>query len=306
MAVYGFSNKRKKIMIIEDDCVTLNQIKDCLCDQGYLVIPYTFTTEAKKFLDEELPDLIIVDIIMPDINGYEFCKWVRSQPRLKLIPIIFVTALASLEDKLTGLRSGGDDYLTKPFEMKELLARIEVIIKRMEIFHELSMRDELTNAFNRRYFNERLNEEIYRSKRTGRPFSIVILDIDLFKDINDNHGHVVGDYVLTQFVRFLQNQLRKSDLVARLGGEEFILLLPDTLSGQAFLLVELLRKSLEKMTVQYNEYGVKADIQFTISAGIACCPEHGDAAEILVAYADRALYSAKSSGRNNTKIAIQF
>ena len=251
-----------------------------------------------------MPDLIIVDIIMPDIDGYEFCKWVRSQPRLNMIPVIFVTALTSLEDKLTGLRVGGDDYITKPFEMKELLARIQVIIQRMESFHELSMRDELTNAFNRRYFNERLDEEVYRSGRTGRPFTIVMLDIDFFKQINDSYGHSVGDFALIQFVRFLKKHLRRSDLVARLGGEEFVLLLPDTSSGKAYLLVERLRKLLAGTTVHYNEKGVSADINFTVSAGLASCPEHGENAKMLLNLADKALYMVKSSGRNATKIAF--
>ncbi len=304
MSLYRSGEGNRKIMVIEDNGITLSQIQDFLSAHGYLVIPCQDAGKATRILDEEIPDLIVVDVMMPEISGYDFCKWVRSQPRIKTIPLIFVTALSSLENKLTGLKIGGDDYLTKPFELKELLARIEVIIQRMKNFHELSMRDELTSAFNRRYFNERLEEEISRSKRTGRPFSIVLMDIDFFKQINDHHGHCVGDYVLVQFVDFLQNQLRKSDLVARLGGEEFVLLLPDTNSSKAYLLVEHLRKILAENTVHYDEYGVKADIQFTFSAGIACCAEHAAEAEILVALADRALYHAKSSGRNTTKITI--
>lgn len=303
MTTYGSGQTRKNIMVIEDNCLTLNQIKDYLNENGYQVTACKYTIEATKLLHEEVPDLIIVDIMMPDIDGYEFCRWVRSQSRLRMVPVVFVTALTSLEDKLTGLRVGGDDYITKPFEMKELLARIQVIIQRMENFHELSMRDELTNAFNRRYFKERLEEEVYRSGRTGRPFTIVMLDIDFFKQINDSYGHSAGDFALIQFVQFLKRHLRRSDLAARLGGEEFVLLLPDTSSGKAYLLVERLRALLAGTTVHYNEKEVTADLNFTFSAGLASCPEHSENAQNLLDLADKALYMAKSSGRNAVKIA---
>ncbi len=293
----------KKIMLIEDNCLTLNQIGDFLRAQGYQVIPCQHCEEAVTLLNEVTPDLIILDIIMPDLDGYEFCGWIRAHPRLKMVPVVFLTARDRTEDKITGFKIGGDDYITKPFSMEELLARIEVILQRMDNFHELSMRDELTNAFNRRYFKERLHEEIHRVKRTGRPFSVILLDIDYFKRINDQHGHYVGDYVLIQFVSFLRNHLRRTDLVARLGGEEFVLLLPDTSSEKAFLMAERLRKSLGEATFQYNENGIIKNIRFTVSAGISCCPEHGEDAEGLLALADRALYSAKSSGRNTVKIA---
>ncbi len=291
-------------MIIEDNCLTLNQIADFLSERGYKVVPCKYCEEAKELLNEVLPDLIILDIIMPDMDGHDFCRWIRSNSRLKMIPIIFLTARDSIEDKITGLKIGGDDYITKPFSMDELLARIEVILQRMDSFHELSMRDELTNSFNRRYFKERLQEEIHRVKRTGRPFSIIIADIDYFKKINDAYGHCVGDFVLVQLVRFLQNHLRRTDLVARLGGEEFVLLLPDTSSGKAFLLMERIRKVLAETHFQYNDNDTVADITLTVSAGIACCPEHAEDAESLMTLADRALYSAKTAGRNTIKISI--
>jgi len=304
MNVAGREENEKKIMIIEDNCLTLNQIADFLSERGYKVVPCKYCEEAKELLNEVLPDLIILDIIMPDMDGHDFCRWIRSNSRLKMIPIIFLTARDSIEDKITGLKIGGDDYITKPFSMDELLARIEVILQRMDSFHELSMRDELTNSFNRRYFKERLQEEIHRVKRTGRPFSIIIADIDYFKKINDAYGHCVGDFVLVQLVRFLQNHLRRTDLVARLGGEEFVLLLPDTSSGKAFLLMERIRKVLAETHFQYNDNDTVADITLTVSAGIACCPEHAEDAESLMTLADRALYSAKTAGRNTIKISI--
>lgn len=302
MTTFKYGKAGKTIMIIEDNCLTLNQLNDFFNQQGYNVVPCKYTSEATTLLNEAAPDLIVLDIIMPEVDGYDFCKWIRSHPRLKMIPIIFLTAKDSLEDKITGLKMGGDDYITKPFSLNELMARIEVIIQRMDSFHELSMRDDLTNAFNRRYFNERIEEEICRVKRTGRPFSIVVLDIDFFKRINDQYGHHVGDYVLVQLVRFLQSQLRRTDLIARLGGEEFVLLLSDTNSGKAFLLVERLRRALEDYAFNYVNQTENFNINITFSAGVSCCPEHGEVAAVLVELADKALYNAKSSGRNKIKI----
>ena len=293
-----------KIMIIEDNCITLNQLQDYLIDQGYRIIPCKQSETAQQLLGEVTPDLILLDIIMPNIDGYQFCKWLRSHSRLKRVPIVFLTALNSLEDKLEGFQMGGDDYITKPFEMEELLARVQAIIKRSKSYYEISMKDELTNAYNRRYLNERLGEEIHRVKRTGRPFSIVVLDIDFFKVINDSYGHYAGDAVLAQFVEFLQTRLRKSDLVARLGGDEFILLLPDTTSRKAYVLIERLRRSIELMDINIKEDGKDVILHITFSAGIACCSEHGDIADTLFTVADGALYSAKKSGRNATRIAV--
>lgn len=302
MTAFSATDASKKIMVIEDNSLTLNQLQDCLYDDGYQVIPCKHTAEAMALLDDITPDLIILDIIMPGIDGYQFCKWIRSHNRLRLVPIVFVTAKDNIEDKIEGLRIGGDDYITKPFAVEELLARIRVIIQRMDSFHELSMRDELTNAFNRRYFNERLEEEIHRVERSGRPFSIAFLDIDHFKEINDNYGHGTGDFVLEKFVQFLQSRLRKTDLVARIGGEEFVLLLPDINSGTAYLLVERLRKSLEETRFSCVDNGAAVDIGITVSAGISCCPEHGETSKDLISRADKAMYNAKNSGRNTIKI----
>ncbi|MBU7006653.1 GGDEF domain-containing response regulator [Phosphitispora fastidiosa] len=293
----------KKIMVIEDNCITLCQLRDYLGEQGYSIIPCKRCDDAMTLLEEVTPDLIILDIIMPDVDGYELCKWLKSHSRLKMIPIVFLTAKTSLEDKLEGFQTGGDDYITKPFAEEELLARIQAILNRINSYYSISMRDELTGAYNRRYLKERMDEEFYRVRRTGRPFSIVVLDIDFFKNINDIYGHYAGDSVLVEFVRFLQTRLRKSDLIARLGGDEFLVLLPDTTSGRAYFLVERLRQSLEEIRFYHKKDGIATENQVTISAGIACCPEHGDTEEILFTLADVALYNAKKSGRNATKIA---
>ncbi len=306
MPDFSLGKKTRRIMVIEDNNLTRNHIKDYLSEHGYSVIPCQNSVEALEFLDKITPDLIILDVIIPGTDGYEFCKWIRSQPRLKFVPVIFLTVMTRIEDKIAGLKIGGDDYITKPFSLEELLARIEVILQKAEHFYNLTMRDELTNVFNRRYFNERLGVEINRVRRSGQPLSVVIIDIDYFKDINDKYGHFAGDYVLVEFSRFIQNHLRKNDLTARLGGDEFILLLPDTASDRAYILIERLRKQLETKGFLYEKNGERIDIEFTFSAGVACYPEDSDSAESLLELADKALYVAKSLGKNSVKTAREI
>lgn len=290
----------KQILIVDDNPLTLERLADYLEEQGYSVHTCMGAAEAKSLLFQTVPDLIILDIILPEEDGYQLCRWIRQEPRLKYIPIIFVTAKTSLDDKLIGLRSGGDDYITKPFALEEIAARIEVILQRMQVFHDLSMRDDLTGAYNRRYFNERIEEEINRATRNNRPFSIAVIDIDFFKKINDTYGHQVGDYILIEMVKFLQARLRKSDFLARLGGEEFVLLLPDTAGSNALALMERLRMLLMETIFPYRDLvtGDFVDLKITASAGIATFPADADSGVILQELADKALYEAKSSGRN--------
>ena len=290
----------KHILIVDDNPLTLHRLGSFLKQQGYHITACKEPSETKDVLSVMMPDLIILDIILPEEDGYQLCKWIRQEPRLRYIPIIFVTARTDLCDKITGLKAGGDDYITKPFAPEEIAARIEVILQRMQVFHELSMRDDLTGTYNRRFFNERLSEEINRSGRNKRPFSIAVIDIDLFKNINDTYGHQVGDFILIQLVRFLQERLRRSDLVARLGGEEFVLLLPETTGNNAWLLTERLRQQLSETYFPYYEQVSRTyiDLQITVSAGIATFPDDTGSADALMELADKALYTAKAGGRN--------
>ncbi|KNZ70670.1 response regulator receiver modulated diguanylate cyclase [Thermincola ferriacetica] len=291
---------KNHILIVEDNPLTANQLKSFLETVGYKVSLCLNAEQARNFLTEETPDLIILDIILPDTDGYELCRWIREETRLRLIPIIFVSAKDGLDDKVLGLQAGGDDYITKPFAMEELLARIEVILQRMRVFHELSMRDELTGSYNRRYFNERLTEEVHRVKRYGRPLTVAMIDIDHFKQVNDTYGHQVGDFVLTKLVEFLQNNLRKSDLVARFGGEEFVVLLTEIDADSAERLMERIRSALENATFIYNREPLfeKISVKITVSIGLASCPKDATDPERIISLADEALYIAKNTGRN--------
>ncbi len=293
-------SSRKQILIVDDNPLTLHRVAGFLEIRGYSVMICKDAVGAKNILFQTTPDLIILDIILPGEDGYQLCRWIRQEPRLRYIPIVFVTAKDELHDKIAGLQSGGDDYITKPFALEEIAVRIEVILQRMQVFHDLSMRDDLTGCYNRRYFNERLEEEINRSGRNNRPFSIAIMDIDFFKKTNDTYGHQVGDFVLVQLVRFMHYRLRKSDFLARLGGEEFVLLLPETSGENAFALLERLRQQLMEAIFPYHDPVLDdyIDIQITVSTGIATYPSDAGSGIVLFELADKALYTAKSTGRN--------
>ncbi len=291
---------KNHILIVEDNMLTTTQLKAFFEGEGFVVTICQNASETKAFLEMAVPDLIILDIILPEMDGYELCRQIRNEARLRLIPIIFLSAKTEIDDKILGLQAGGDDYLTKPFAPTELLARVEVILHRMHVFHEMSMRDELTGAYNRRYFNERLGEELHRARRNSRNITVAMIDIDHFKKVNDNYGHQVGDFVLQKLVGFLKNNLRRSDLVARFGGEEFVVLLTEIEPTTAELLFDRIRLALESETFVYTNEPLYKELalKITVSIGIATFP--GDAKEVdnLVMLADSALYQAKNSGRN--------
>ena len=252
------------------------------------------------------PDLILLDIMMPDMDGYEVARRIRQQEDLPYIPIIVVTARDSTEDKVTGLDAGADDYLTKPINFPELEARVRSMlrIKRLQDqleeknreLEQLSISDGLTGLFNHRHMHELLQEEFERSGRTGEPLSVVMFDLDRFKQVNDTHGHQAGDRVLQELADILRETAREIDKLGRYGGEEFMVILPgsDAEAGRTF--AERVRENVEK-----QQFDIHADhaLHMTISAGVATYPaDDADGPRRLVHFADQALYSAKNNGRN--------
>lgn len=288
--------KGKKILVVDDDPTVTGLVKEGLEEEGFKVAIANNTIEAEKYLELEQPDLIVLDIIMPlGEDGIEFCLKIRASQDLQVVPIIFLTKKVKLKDKLEGFATGADDYLCKPFRIEELLARIYAILNRVQVYHELVLRDELTKAYNRRFMQRRMLEEISRAKRSREKFSVAMIDIDYFKDINDNYGHVVGDQVLKELVNQLIENLRSSDVTCRFGGEEFVVILPDTANEEAHAVLERIRQ-----IVASNPYNItdEGSISITISVGIATFPDDGSTWEELISSADKAMYRAKETGRN--------
>lgn len=267
---------------------------------------------ALAHIERDPPDLVLLDVMMPVIDGIEVARRVKSNPNLPFVPIIMQTALDSTESKVEGLEAGADDYITKPIDFAELKARIRSMlrIKRLqealeererelleanERLLQVSITDGLTGLDNRRHLEERLTEMFEHGERLGEPFACVMCDIDKFKSVNDDHGHQAGDAVLRQMADILREEAREIDRVGRYGGEEFMLLLPGTVLDAAVTFADRVRKAVETHTFTFEG----GSVQRTASFGVSAWPHPRVVdSDTLVRAADDALYVAKESGRN--------
>ena len=287
------------ILVVEDSPASARLLEIKLKDEGYNVVVSANAMDAMDKLYDFSPDLILSDIMMPEMDGFELLQKIRSETMRGDIPFIFISSKNSTEDKLRGFDLGGDDYMTKPLQLDELIARIRVNIKRSERLKKESATDFLTSAFNRRAMENRLAIELQRSQRFGRVFSVGMVDIDHFKAFNDANGHLVGDEVLRAVARKIQAQLRDIDVVARFGGEEFFVIMPETEKKNAYKAMERVRNSIASIRLSGAN---GADIGVNVSVGIAEFPYDGIDAEALKKAADMAMYHSKSDGRNRVTV----
>ena len=293
---------KKIILIVDDDADSLRITNLTLTKAGYKVLSYVTGEEVRVALKTERPDLLILDVMLPGMSGYDLCREIRKDKAFTVTPVVYVTTKGQIDDKVAGLKTGADDYLTKPYEPEELVARVGAHIGRIELMKELSIKDGLTRAYNHRYFQERLATELGRARRYGRALSLSLVDIDHFKRFNDQWGHQVGDVVLRRLVDVLQQQVRNVDVVCRYGGEEFVVIMPETPSGKALEVMNRIREHLARTTFKID--GHEEDFRVTISAGISSFPGDAQSKDELIAKADKALYTAKKKGRNLVCIAL--
>lgn len=248
---------------------------------------------------EEAPDLILMDVMLKEISGFELAKQVKRNSEYSPIPIIFVTSLDSAADIETGFEVGGHDYVTKPLMQRELKARMRAALRLKNLEHELRLRsvtDYLTGAYNRRYFYEAVESNLSYVHRMRRNLCIAMLDIDFFKKVNDQYGHEAGDAVLQHFTKTIRSQIRKYDILARFGGEEFVIQFFDCTIEKSLELLGRIRNALEKNPCET----AALPITYTFSAGLASLDgiADGSPVEKLVELADKRLYVAKNAGRN--------
>jgi diguanylate cyclase (GGDEF)-like protein len=294
------SSKEKtihKILIVEDDFHTAKILRINLEKAGYQVDVAFNGDSALNKLTSYMPDLIISDIMMPGIDGISLRNRLLLNPEHRIIPFIFLTASGSIEEKITGYKLYVDDYVVKPYDTSELLARIQSILKRYEYYNDLIKFDSLTRLYNREIFFSNLEKEFNRSLRYNLKISFALVDLDHFKQCNDQYGHAFGDYVLIKVTDILRSRLRGSDFAGRYGGEEFMIAMLNTNKKNAFTVVERLRNSMQTLKFE------KPDFSITISAGIATFPEDGASIDEILKTADEALYVAKETGRNKTIIS---
>ncbi|MEW6486863.1 MAG: diguanylate cyclase [Thermodesulfobacteriota bacterium] len=304
----GLMGRRDFSLLIVDDSPGLRQEVRRLVERLGL---FSSCREAENGIEgykEVLagaPDLILCDLVMPSVDGFKFLNLVRARPDLRDIPVILLTGRTEVGVKIRGLELGASDYVTKPFDPGELLARIKVQLKikalqdalraSNEQLRELSSVDPLTKLFNRRYFMQALEAEYARSARYGTPLAFLMLDIDHFKRLNDTYGHQAGDEVLRGLADLLRVRVRGTDVAGRYGGEEFCVLLPHTGLPGAAELAERIRAAVEGTPIEAR--GERLGI--TVSVGAAACPGPRVAtADDLIRLADEALYEAKAAGRN--------
>jgi two-component system, cell cycle response regulator len=292
------------ILIVDDHPDNVDLLKDRLEARGYSTLTASDGEEALTLVEgQPTPDLILLDIMLPKMDGLEVARLVKGNKELPFIPIIMQTALDSTQDKVDGLDAGADDYITKPINFAELEARVRSLLRIKALqdqVERLSRTDALTEVDNRRYLEQRLEETFEHSKRLAEPFACVMCDLDKFKSVNDTHGHQAGDEVLRQLAMLLKKEAREIDRVGRYGGEEFMLILPGASAEAAVTFAERVRKSVEEHTFAFDG----GSVHRTISCGVAGWP-HPRISEVdaLVRAADDALYVAKETGRN---VVIRF
>lgn len=297
---------RGRVLVVDDSTDNLEILATRLRFRGYDVSTATRGEEALKLVEAHPPDLILLDVMMPGIDGFEVARRIKRDPSLPFIPIILVTARDSTQDKVAGLDAGADDYLTKPINFPELEARVRSMLRIKELQDELgeknreleklSISDGLTGLFNHRHIQDVVHDEFERAKRTGESLSVVMFDFDRFKDVNDTYGHQVGDRVLQEMAEILRKTAREIDKLGRYGGEEFIAVLPDTDLDDAVTFAERVRERVERYPFAV---GRAEPLHLTVSAGAATYPNHGVYnPRTLIHQADQALYAAKAAGRN--------
>ena len=252
-----------------------------------------------KFVEEEKIDLILLDIMMPDIDGYEVCQKLKSNVNTKDIPVVFITAKTDEESIERAYSVGGSDYVTKPFRPKELLARVNRELQLRGYQEELKLLasiDPMTKLYNRRYFNEIAKNILKGERRKTCQLSLMILDIDTFKKINDTYGHKIGDDVIVFISNILKKYQRESDIVCRYGGEEFVILLPETSLDNAVLVAEKIKKRIAQSMISIAG---EESFSVTVSIGVSSIDVSNEPnIEAALNRADKALYEAKNSGRN--------
>lgn len=287
---------KDRILIVEDDSGVRDMVSDFLTNRGFEVISSPTGEEGLMIATTEKPDVILVDILLPGIDGIELIRRLRNQPGTKLIPILVLTAVSNLETKVSVFDAGGDGLLIKPFDLQELNVRIQRALQVSRGFMELTYLDGLTGVYNRRFFDDRLIVEINRAKRYNNPLSLAIFDIDFFKKFNDTYGHRAGDFVLSALAQFVKKQLRSQDIVCRYGGEEFVVIMPMTKGYDAAMVLSRLRSDLQNRYF-YSEFDNR-DFNILISVGVAEFPSDAQDQDSLIRAADEALYEAKHTGRN--------
>ncbi len=304
------------ILIVDDNQQNLKVLGNILRENTKYGLAFAMNGfEALDFISATKPDMVLLDVMMPDMDGYEVCRQIKKDPETANIPVIFITAKTEPEDAVLGFEAGGVDYISKPFHETELLMRIRTHLDlklsrdmleeknrelqgAYETIEKLALTDSLTGLANRRSIMNQLAVEVSRCDRNGGFFSLIMCDIDFFKRVNDTYGHDTGDYVLKTVADVMRANLRQQDIVSRWGGEEFLIMLPLTELKKAVAVAEKLREAIKNTEMSFAGENFRVTMTFGVSAY-----DKGMGIEHSIKKADDALYTGKQTGRNKVVMA---
>lgn len=294
-----------RVLVVDDVPDNIRVLSRMLVDDGHEVSAATNGRQALKLAATSAPDLILLDVMMPEMNGYDTCAALKADPLLQTIPVIFITALTDVEDETRGLNLGAVDYITKPFKEAIVRARVKTHLelkRKRDLLEQMSQIDGLTGIANRRAYEQRLEQAWQRAIRSGERLAAVMIDIDFFKQYNDTYGHLAGDDCLRRVAATLSEVLAHgSDLLARYGGEELVGLLSGVDEAGPAMMAERLRASIETLQIPHDASRISPWLTISIG-GASCRPTRDQRPSSLIEAADLQLFEAKRQGRNQVKL----
>jgi two-component system cell cycle response regulator len=305
--------RRFRVLVVDDDQDSVDLLKRWLSMEGYEVLSAVSGAEALQRIASDRPDLVLLDLLIPPPDGMAVIRAAKRDRDMSTTPIVVMTVKRDVKTKIEALRMGADDFIVKPFHFDELDAVMRASLKKRYLYTsleranrqlrdanekllKLSVTDDRTNLLNDRYLRRRLGEEFKRARRYGSALTVMMLDLDHFKQVNDKYGHDCGDQILAEFAKVLVDNAREIDIVGRYGGEEFLMILPNTDGIRAAVVAERVRRAAEEHVYRYREFMVR----ITVSIGLASIPANQAVRteNDLVRAADEALYRAKQASRN--------
>ncbi|MBG0776002.1 MAG: diguanylate cyclase [Desulfovibrionaceae bacterium] len=297
----NLEQRRQKILIVDDNRQNIEVLMDLFQSEYKIAAAINGERALKIAQSDSPPDLILLDILMPDMSGYELCARLKENEATRGIAVVFVTAVSEVMDEAKGFAQGAVDYITKPFHPPMVKARVKVHLdlkRKQELLEASAFLDPLTEIPNRRRFDEIMDKEWHRALRSNQELSLIYMDVDHFKSYNDTYGHGRGDECLRRVARAIQESLRRAgDFVARWGGEEFAAVLPYTGAAEALQVAGQIKASVDALAIEHEGSDVAPIV--TLSMGVATVRPCVEAAEKdLLDAADKALYAAKAQGRN--------
>jgi diguanylate cyclase (GGDEF)-like protein len=301
----SYTTRREKILIVDDNKQNIDLLLDLFKEDYKVAVAITPERALKAARGEPRPDIILLDILMPGMDGYQVCTLLKQDEATQHIPIIFVTAVSEVMDEAKGFAVGGVDYITKPFHPPMVKARVQMHLnlkRKQELLEEFAFIDALTEIPNRRRLEEVLDREWHRASRSGKPLSLLFLDIDHFKQFNDTYGHGRGDEALRRIAREIHGRLRRAgDFAARYGGEEFVVVLPYSGEDTAKSTAGMLSEADDGLGIVHEASPVASHL--TVSIGVVTVQPHPEQSiEDVMRTLDKAMYAAKSEGRHRIKM----